>query len=199
VKQKVGRVTAALGTALFRSAGQAAVLRTLRYAGSGLSITEIAARTGLALSQVHAEIERLEEAGVVRSRRVGRTRLVELDPTSPVASEVAALVDKLLGAEPIIGEALSEIPGVQEAHIFGSWAARRRGVPGDDPADVDVLVIGDADPDDVLDALRPVEATLGRPVNVVVRSRDEWERDDSGFARSVRAHPMLTVVAGADG
>lgn len=98
-----------------------------------------------------------------------------------------------------MGEILSGVVGVEEAHVLGSRAARRRGVPGDDPADVDVLVIGDADPDDVLDALRPVEATLGRPVNVVVRSRDEWERDDSGFARSVRANPLLTVVAGADG
>jgi DNA-binding transcriptional ArsR family regulator len=195
VKAKIHRSLPTLGTALFRSAGQAAVLRALRYADGGLSITDIAARTGLALSQVHAEVERLEAAGITRSERIGRTRLVELDPTSPVAAEVAALVDKLLGAEPLIGEALFTVAGIEEARIFGSWAARRRGVPGDDPADVDVLVIGDADPDDVLDALRPVEATLGRPVNLVLRSRDEWDRDDSGFARSVRAHPMLTVIA----
>ena len=170
------------------------MLQALRYARSGLSITELAALTGLAISHVHTEVERLEAAGIARSERVGRTRLVQLDPASPVAAEVAGLVDKLLGAEPLIGEALSSVAGVEEAHIFGSWAARSRGVPGEDPADVDVLVIGDADPDDVFEALRPVEASLGRPINVVLRSRLEWERENTGFVQSVRANPMLTVL-----
>ena len=67
--------------------------------------------------------------------------------------------------------------------------SRYRGVPGEDPADVDVLVIGDADPDDVFEALRPVEASLGRPINVVLRSRLEWERENTGFVQWVARQP----------
>ena len=51
------------------------------------------------------------------------------------------------------------VPGVAEAYVYGSWAARYRGQAGDVPRDVDVLVIGDADEDDLYEAARAAERT----------------------------------------
>ena len=48
-----------------------------------LSLTEIAKRTGAPHPSVHREIERAEQAGLVTSRKVGNTRLVRADTTSP--------------------------------------------------------------------------------------------------------------------
>ncbi len=184
---------------LFRSDGQAAILQSLRLTQDGVSLTALAERTGLAISHVHGEVERLELAGIVRSHRVGRTRLVSLDPESPIAEEVASLVDKLLGVESLLAAALARVPGIESALVFGSWAARRSGLVGPDPGDVDVLVIGDPDPDDLFDVLREVERVAGRPVNAVVRRPGEWLADESALARSIRTGPTLPVTADDDG
>ena len=183
---------------VFRSDGQAAILQALRFAETGVSISELSQRAGLAISQVHSEVERLEAAGITKSVRVGRTRLVSLDADSPVAHEIASLVDKLLGVEMLLRSALQAVAGIDSALIFGSWAARRHGEDGTDPADVDLLVVGNADADVVFDAVRPVETIVGRPINVVVRTPDEWASDESGFARSVRSNAQLVVIGGAE-
>ena len=182
---------------LFRSDGQAAVIATLRFAHDGISLSDLADRTGLAVSAVHTEIERLEAAGITRSERVGRTRLVSLDPASPVASEVAGLADKLLGVEHLLADAILPIDGVECVLIFGSWAAQRRGgaSEGGPPADIDLLVVGDADADTVFRAVRPVEEIIARPINPVLRTAIEWHDDESGFASSVRSGPTIELVA----
>ena len=182
---------------LFRSDGQAAVIATLRFAHDGISLSDLADRTGLAVSAVHTEIERLEAAGITESERVGRNRLVSLDPASPVASEVAGLADKLLGVEHLLADAILPIDGVECGLIFGSWAAQRRGETSDGhpPADIDVLVVGEADPDAVFTAVRPVEEIIARPINPVLRTAGEWHDDESGFAQSVKSGPTIELVA----
>ena len=193
VKQKLYSVVP-----IFRSNGQAAVLQVLRFATGGLSISEMADRTELAVSAVHTEVERLDAAGITRSERVGRTRLVSLDSTSPVAGEIAGLIDKLLGVETLLTRALEPLDGIDQVLIFGSWASRRQGVAGPEPADIDLLVIGDMVATDVYDALKPVEAIVGRPINPVLRTAQEWRDDESGFARSIRAGDIMVLIDRTD-
>lgn len=52
------------------------------------------------------------------------------------------------GPRPVLTDPFADIEGV-EAFIFGSWVARYTGEPGPAPADVDVLVVGAADLDDL--------------------------------------------------
>ena len=61
------------------------------------------------------------------------------------------------GPAAILPELLARVDGVREAYIYGSWAARYRGEPGTEPRDVDVLVVGDADEDDLDDVARAAE------------------------------------------
>ncbi len=64
-----------------------------------------------------------------------------------------------------LGDRLSEIDGVEEAFVFGSWAARDAGEPGPAPRDIDVLVLGDAALRAVRRACRGVEEDLRVEVN----------------------------------
>jgi len=47
------------------------------------SLADLTARLAIPSPSVHREVERAEQAGIVRSRRVGRTRMVSADTTSP--------------------------------------------------------------------------------------------------------------------
>ena len=181
---------------LFRSAGQARILASIFLApgGRGQSLADLARATGTLPGSVHREVERLEAAGLVRSERIGRTRLVEADPDSPVHDELRGLIVKTLGPAAILARALADLPGLDAAAIFGSWAARYRGEPGDAPADVDLLVIGQPDTGAIYAACRASEATLGRPVNATILSRNEWDERGSGFLRTVARGPIVPVI-----
>ena len=180
---------------IFRSQNQ---LRLLGYlfvnADAALSIAELERRTGIPQQTLSREVDRLAEAGLLTVRSSGRMRLVAANGGSPYFAELQALLLKVAGPVVVLSEALTEVRGIQEAHIFGSWAHRYLGERGPSPADVDVVVVGDADPEAVEAACIEVGGRLGLEVNAIVLSDEEWERRASGFLRQLREGPLVQVV-----
>ena len=132
-----------------------------------------------------------DEAGLVQTRRQGNRTLVSANPHTPVFSDLRSLLAKVYGAPAVLREEFASLPA--RVVVFGSWAARWHGESGPSPNDIDVLVIGDVDPTDAWDAAVRASRRLGLEVNVVVRTADEWEADDSGFARELRRRPTLEL------
>lgn len=175
---------------IFRSPEQERLLAVLFvHADEPLTLSELASRAGTSMGGTHKEVERLEASGLVKSTTVGRARLVEADQTSPIYLELRGLLVKTLGPAPLLRSALSSIEGMEEAFIYGSWADPSQA----NPADVDVLVIGEPDVSSVYDAVSEVEVQVGRPINVTVRSPTEWEDADGAFERAVRSGPKLDL------
>lgn len=143
------------------------------------------------------EADRLEAAGLLTSRRVGNTRIVRPDPDSPIHTELAALLAKAFGPAPLLETALGRVRGVQQAFIFGSWARRFHGEPGPLPRDVDLLVVGEVDPDDLYRAAQEVEEALGLEVNPILVGPEDWEHS-SGVVARVREQPVVELVIDAD-
>src|SRR5713226_10028703 len=127
----------------------------------------------LSLSSAQREMARAEEAGVVSSRRLGSTRLVTA-ADSPLTGPLTELLLRSFGPRQVVAEELAEVVGIESAFLFGSWAARYAGQRGRAPADIDVLVIGDPDRDEVDDAAQRAGVRLAREVNVTIRSRQWW-------------------------
>lgn len=170
---------------IFKSPEQERLLGELFvFADGPLSLSELAERAGTSLGGTHKEVERLASSGLVTSTTVGRSRLVEADRSAPVYQELRGLLLKTLGPEPLLRKALAAIGGIEQAFIYGSWADPAR----PSPADIDVLVVGDPDIGVIHDAAADVEIQVGRPVNVVVRTRAEWDQSsDRAFERAVRS------------
>jgi DNA-binding transcriptional ArsR family regulator len=69
---------------IFRSRQQVELLALiLGDPKSETSITDLSARLDIPFASVHREVERAERAGVLTSRKIGNTRLVRADTTSP--------------------------------------------------------------------------------------------------------------------
>ena len=182
---------------LFRSEHQLRLLGELFvYASEARSVSELAAATGIPQATVSREVARLEEAGLLRSVRRGRLRLVEADVQLPYHHELRALLLKTIGPAAVLTQELSGVPGIDEAFVYGSWAARYHGEPGPAPRDIDLLVIGEPDLDGLYAACRRVEKELRLDVNPIVRSPAEWQRRGPSFLAEVRRGPLV-AVAGA--
>lgn len=179
---------------LFRSDHQLRLLGALFvYPDEPRSVSELAAATGIPLATVSREVARLEEFELVRSVRRGRLRLVEANDRLTYYPELRGLLLKTVGPAPVLARELASVAGIDEAHIFGSWAARYHG-EGGPVRDVDLLVIGEPDLDDVYAACRRAEAAIRLDVNPVVRPKGEWRRPGVGFLADVRKGPLVQVV-----
>jgi predicted nucleotidyltransferase len=85
------------------------------------------------------------------------------------------------------------VEGIDDAYIFGSWAARYAGQQGRPPADLDVLVIGTPDRDALDEAAQRAGERLDREVNVTIRSVQWWHTGDDGFHAEINRRPMVPV------
>ena len=112
---------------LLRSRLQAEIL-TLVLLGpeQEWSLTGLASRAGASVSSVQREITRAEQAGVVRSRRLGSTRLVKA-ADSPLTAPLTELLLRSFGPRQVLAEEIEGVAGIEKAYLFGSWAARYAG------------------------------------------------------------------------
>lgn len=181
---------------IFRSEAQARLLSTLFVAleTNGASLSEVARRSDVAVSQAYRELRRLETAGIIESERLANVRLVRPNPGSPFHPELSVLLLKAFGPADVLRGLLEHVPEIDEAYIFGSWARRYLGEPGEQPRDVDLLVIGRPDLEAVYRAAEAAEEQLGRAINPTIVSAVRWRNPDTGFLEAVRSQARVTVI-----
>ena len=159
------------------------------------SIVEIAQMSGVSQRVALLEVDRLLGAGLIVEKRVGRARLIAPNESSPEVPALKHLLEVAFGPEPRLREILSGIEGIDAAYIYGSWAERRLGKPGQSPKDIDVLIVGTVDEDDVERQVRPLQKQLGRTVSITVVSPQRWQDPAStGFLPTVRSKPIVTLL-----
>lgn len=180
---------------IFRSRQQAELLADILGDPSREeSIADLSARLGIPQPSVHREIERAEKAGIVESRRVGKTRLIRANDRSPYFEPLRELLVRSFGVPQVLGEALRSVAGIDEAYIFGSWAARWEGEVGTRPVgDVDVLVLGDPDRDVLYVQADSAGRRIGRDVQVTIRELGWLEHGEDSFHATVTSRPMLRL------
>ncbi|GAA2084987.1 ArsR family transcriptional regulator [Actinomadura alba] len=180
---------------LLRSSFQGELLAWLFLHPEGeFSLVELARRFEVSAATATREADRFVAAGLLAERRQGNLRFVRAKTDSVVAGPLAELLAVTYGPTAVLGPLLAETPQVEEAYVYGSWAARYRGRPGEVPRDVDVLVIGDADEDDLYEVSRNAERILGREVNIRRVPRTLWRNpEDDAFLSAVLSRPLVPL------
>jgi predicted nucleotidyltransferase len=158
-------------------------------------LSELRRLTGLGSASLQRELNRLTDAGLVRSERVGNLRRFQANAQSPVAGELLSLARKLLGIDSQLRDALLPlVPSLHAAWIYGSLAKQTDTAQ----SDIDVMLIGENILlGHVLELLQPLEATLGRKINPTCYTPAEFERrrgEPDSFVNRVLAQPILPLV-----
>lgn len=180
---------------VFRSQHQAELLMWLMlHPDQEFGVSDLAARLGVPLSTLHREIVRLDEAGLIVSRTLGRHRLVRANTGHPAAPALTQLLEVTFGPKVVIAEEFA-IPGAEQVLIFGSWAARYAGEAGPPPHDIDVLGIGKVDRADLYEAADRAQVRLGIEVNPVVRTSKQWDDDPAdALVAQIKASAFVVVL-----
>lgn len=181
--------------AVFRSQLQGELLARVLLSPGQLSVSDLARELDAPVPTVAREVSRLEDAGLLVTSRVGRTRLVSGNEVNPAMAPLHELVMIAFGPKQVITDEFEAVDGVEELVIFGSWAARYQGESGPPPGDVDVLVVGQLDRDDVYEAAQRAQARLGREVNTVLVSPARWKEAAEPFLQEIQRRPKLVLAA----
>ncbi len=179
---------------LFRSDVQAHILaRIFLNPDRGYTTAELARGTKAPYATAHREIIRLIEAELVTEERVGQAKIVRANTSSPIIRPLAELLRLSYGPSVVIPRVLVGIGGIDEAYIYGSWAARLEGELGNAPGDIDVVVIGNPRRQAVEEAADSAERELGREVNIRIVPRALWSNGTDLFVKTVKMRPIVRL------
>lgn len=161
-------------------------------------LNELRRLTGLGSASLQRELNRLATAGLVDAQAVGNQRRFQANAQSPVYAELVALTRKTLGTVPVLQDALQPLrPKIVSAWVYGSVAKQTDTAH----SDIDVMLVGnDLLLSQVLAALEPAEAQLGRKINPNCYSPQEFERrrlEPDSFVNRVLSQPTLPLVGDA--
>lgn len=146
---------------------------------------------------MHLALEKLQRHGLIESRRVGPLRLWRMDPANPLYAPLRDLYARTVGIVAELRTVLEGRAGVRFAFIFGSYARD----DDDVRSDVDLFVIGDVEMDSLFGATGKLEATLGRELNPVMWTEDDFRKriqERSPFLATVREEPKIWIVGDED-
>lgn len=187
-----------IASALFSDSQSRIFSRLFGQPERGYHLNELRRLTGLGSASLQRELNRLVDAGLVHSERVGNLRRFQVNPQSPVYCELVALTRKTLGIEPVLREALLPLaPNLKAAWIYGSVAKQSDTAQ----SDIDVMLIGEnLLLGNILELLIPLEAQLGRKINPTCYSPADFERrraEPDSFVSRVLAQPVLPLIGDA--
>lgn len=158
-----------------------------------LHLREIQRRVGTSPGTAARELERLVVAGLLERETEGRQVYFRARRDTPLFEPVRDLVRRTIGVPNVLRRHLAGLGGVERAVVFGSYARGTETAA----SDIDLLVVGRPDADELTDRIGAAEREIGRPVNYVVITEGELaERRARGdrFVASVDAGPTLSVV-----
>ena len=157
------------------------------------SVTNLAARPGGPLPTLYREVVRLDDAGLIGGRTLGRNRLLRANTSHLAAQALTQLLEVTFGPKVVVAEEFA-IPGAVQVLILGSWAVRYAGQVGSPPNDIDVLVVGKVDRANLYDAADRAYARLGIEINPVVRTTKQWDDPSDALVAQIKASDFAVVL-----
>jgi predicted nucleotidyltransferase len=131
---------------------------------------ELAQRLGENYSAVWKELVRLEELRILTSDQCGNRKEYQVNERCPIAPELRSIVLKTEGVGKVIKKRLQEMSSVKAAFIYGSYASGE----ADASSDLDLMIIGEVNLDQLAPIVSELENELGRPLNYIIYSEEEW-------------------------
>ncbi len=192
-------VTTGLADALFSKVQQRVLGVLFGSPGRSFYANEIIGLARSGTGAVQRELARLEAAGLVTVRRVGKQKHYQANKRSPLFTELRGLALKTFGLADVLRAALEPVADeIDVAFVYGSIAK------GHDTADsdIDVMLVSDRlSYADACAALETASARLGRKIAPTIFSAGEVRERAGGrnaFVSRVLAQPKLWLIGGED-
>jgi predicted nucleotidyltransferase len=169
------------------------VLAAIFLSPESMHVRGISDRTQLPYSVVQREVERLEKQHLVKSQKFATARVVRPNSDHPLFQDLWSMLLKTYGPREVLAEVFADEPDLDDAYVYGSWAARYQGESGAPPADVDVLLVGHVGPRRREELEAEAEDLLGQPVQIEVVSPRDWNDGRKPLVQTIKKRPLVEI------
>ncbi|MBN2266219.1 MAG: nucleotidyltransferase domain-containing protein [Candidatus Aminicenantes bacterium] len=154
-------------------------------------LSEIARQVKTSPGTAQRELNRLRTMDLISFQKRGNLSIYRLNKRFPLLKEIEAIVRKTIGIEHEHGQALLKVNGLTFAFIFGSYA--EDGLRS--LSDIDLLLIGTPDEDEVYRAVSAVEDLIKKDINYHILTEAEFalKAKKKTFVRNAAAKPLMLL------
>jgi len=160
-------------------------------------LKEILQAADMGVGTVKRELSRMIDAGLLNLTKRGNQHHYQANKSCPVYPELAGLVRKTMGLSEALRQTLNPLAhSIQWAFIFGS-VANGQAIDG---SDVDLLVIGELNYEELSRTLYPTQEVIGREINPKLYHPTDWSRRisaEDGFIQSILNRPRIDLIGEA--
>jgi DNA-binding MarR family transcriptional regulator len=180
---------------ILRSDTQGMILAQLfMNPGDDFSISELARLANTSAPTAMREVERLLESQLVIQRTIGRARLIQVNTKHELHDAIRKIVAFSYGPAAVLPAALYGIEGLEQAFLYGNYAAYLKKERASDSPEIDLLLVGYVNRIEASNAAKRVEGYLDRSVNVKFVGSQEWETSSSDFVVAVKQRPHFRLA-----
>jgi AraC-like DNA-binding protein len=158
------------------------------------TLADLSRLLGVSPSTLHREVERLLAAELITATDVGRARLLRANRGNRLIEPLTQLLIGAFGPHLVIAEEYADLDGFELLLIYGSWAARYHGTPGPPPNDIDLLVVGRPNREEIYEAAGRAADRIGYPVHPTIRSAARWHAADDALTQEIQASDTVLVI-----
>jgi predicted nucleotidyltransferase len=180
--------------ALFGKTRRAILSLLFSHPDESFHLRRILRSTGVLPGAGQRELVRLSKANLILRILKGQQVHFQANPRCPIFAELKSLITKTSGLVDILHSALGSFGHlIRFAFVYGSFAGGR----ANKESDVDLLVIGAVGFSDVVEKLGRAQDILGREVNPMVVSIEEFQRrvaEEDHFLRSVLKSDLMFII-----
>lgn len=163
-----------------------------------LYLREIADILKIDPGNLSRELGRLENEGIFSSQIKGNQKYFILNKKYPLYREIRSVIFKTIGIEGRLKKIVDGIKGIEIAAIYGSFASGHE----NSRSDIDILIIGNPDQDELMDKIENVEKDVAREINYNVYSRDDFSeriKKKDSFILNILKRPKIILKGRLNG
>jgi len=128
----------------------------------------LAEEFGESSNAVRLELNRFEQAGLLKSVTDGNKKLYHANVIHPLYNDIHSIISKTIGIDQIVDEVVAKLGDVEEAYITGDFAVGKNGKT------VDILLTGtDINKDFLHRLIDKAESLINRKIRYLILTQTE--------------------------
>jgi len=120
-------------------------------------------------NSIRLELNRFEDAGMVKTKSAGNKKLYQANSEHPLFSDIHNLIIKYVGIDRIVHLAVGKLGDLEKVYLVGDYAE------GKDSGLIDLLFIGDLHKEYLVRIVEKAETLISKKVRFLTYTRAEWE------------------------
>ena len=156
-------------------------------------LRELEKKINFPVQNIRRELINLEKKGMFKREKSGNQVFYYLNKESPIYNDIENIISKTIGIENQLRESLSELSGIKQAFIFGSFADGTK----DYLSDIDIIIVGDIDENNLIEKIMELETKFEREINCHIYSEKEFKKrkkEKDSFISNILSKPVIFLI-----